>query len=238
MPEDRLQKFLSNAGVASRRRAEALIKKGFVKINGRIAAIGDKVNAEKDVVLYNGKRVAPVCELFYIALNKPRGYISSRRDPQKRRSVYDLLPQNLRDKVWSIGRLDFNTEGLIVFTNDGDLTQKVAHPKFEHDKEYEVVLSKPIGDAELNRLRRGVEIGESVLTSPAKLKVRTGRGAEGQSGQYILMTIHEGKKRQIRRMFEAIGFKVKNLKRIRMNKLALGDLPPGKHKFVRKEDII
>lgn len=225
----RLQKFLSNAGIASRRRAETLIEKGLIKINGRTAKLGDKIDPKKDEVIYNGKSVKFENELFYIAMNKPKGYISSRFDPQKRKSVYELLPQKYRSKVWTIGRLDYYTEGLIVFTNDGELTQQLAHPKFEHDKEYEVLLNKPIGDADLDKLRMGVEIGDGVLTSPAKIKTR---------GERILISIHEGKKRQIRRMFEAIGFKVKNLKRIRVNKLTLDDLPLGKYKLVNKEDII
>ena len=226
---ERLQKFLSNAGIASRRRAETLIQAGKVTINGKTAKLGDKVDPAVDVVKYNGKILKPETTLHYIAVNKPRGYISSRFDPQKRKSVYKLLPEELRSKVWSVGRLDFYTEGLLLFTNDGDLTEQLAHPRFEHDKEYEVELNKNIDDATLDRLRVGVEIGEGFTTSPAKIRVRNNK---------IYMTIHEGKKRQIRRMFEKVGFKVKNLKRIRMNKLALADLAPGKIKFVTKEDII
>ncbi len=229
MPKERLQKFLSNAGIASRRRAEALIEKGLVLVNGRAAKIGDSVDPGKDKISFQGKPVSAETRSIYIALNKPRGYISSRFDPQKRKSVYDLLPKDLRAKVWSVGRLDYYSEGLMVFTNDGGLTQALAHPKYEHEKEYEVQLNKQIGDADLNRLRRGVEIGQGAVTAPAKIKVRGGR---------ILMAIREGKKRQIRRMFESLGFKVKVLKRIRINKLSLGDLAPGKHKFITKEEII
>jgi 23S rRNA pseudouridine2605 synthase len=229
MAIERLQKFLSNAGIASRRGSEVLIEKGLVRINGNVAKLGDKVDPAKDQVTYDGKLVRPETEMFYIAVNKPKGYISSRFDPEERRSVYRLLPRELQSKVWSVGRLDFFTEGLILFTNDGELTQQLAHPKFEHDKEYEVELSKEPEESALDKLRVGVVIGENDLTQPAKIKVRNGK---------VYMTIHEGKKRQIRRMFDKIGYKVKNLKRIRINKLELGDIPSGKYKFVQKEEII
>ncbi len=229
MATERLQKFLSNAGIASRRGSEVLIEKGAIKVNGKVAKIGDKVDPETDEVTYNGNKVKPTAEMYYIAAYKPKGYISSRFDPDKRRSVYELIPKDLQSKVWTVGRLDFFTEGLILFTNDGELTQQLAHPKFEHDKEYEVMLNHDIDSKSLEQLREGVEIGDRDMTQPAKIT---------KKGDKIYMTIHEGKKRQIRRMFEKVGYKVKNLKRIRINKLELGDLPLGKIKYVHKEDII
>ncbi len=229
MATERLQKFLSNAGIASRRRAETLIKAGLVTINGTVAKLGDKVDPTVDVVKYRGDVIKPEEEVFYLAVNKPKGYISSRFDPEKRRSAYSLIPEKYRSKVWSIGRLDFFTEGLMIFTNDGELTQELAHPKYEHDKEYEVEVSKEIDEASLDKLRQGVTIGDGFMTSPAKVK---------KKGSKIYITIHEGKKRQIRRMIEAVGFKVKNLKRIRMNKLLLGDLASGKYKEIQKSDIV
>ena len=229
MATERLQKFLSNAGIASRRRAETLIKQGLVTINGKPAQLGDKVDPEVDVVKYRGDIIKPESEVYYFAVNKPKGYISSRFDPDKRRSAYNLIPEKLRSKVWSVGRLDFFTEGLMIFTNDGELTQELAHPKYEHDKEYEVELSKPIDEVSLDKLRQGVVIGDGFTTSPAKIKTK---------GDKVYMTIHEGKKRQIRRMFQAVGFKVKNLKRIRINKLLLDDIPLGKYKEVTRDEII
>jgi pseudouridine synthase len=227
--EERLQKFLSNAGIASRRRSEDLITKGLVRINGNVAKLGDKVDPAADQVTYAGHLVRPTEELYYIAVNKPKGYITSRRDPEGRRSVYDLVPREIRAKVWSVGRLDFFSEGLMVFTNDGELTQTLAHPKYEHDKEYEIVPNRVPSGEQLGKMREGVTIGNGDLTSPAKVKLRDGK---------VYMTIHEGKKRQIRRMFQAVGLKVANLKRIRENKLELGDLEIGKHRFIKKEDII
>ena len=229
MPEERLQKFLSNAGIASRRRAETLISAGKVKVNGKAAKLGDKVDPSRDRVEVSGKNIKPEQTLYYLAVYKPKGYISSRFDPKGRKSVYALVPRELRDKVWSVGRLDFYTEGLMLFTNDGDLTQELSHPSYEHEKEYEVLVNKEFTQAQLDRLRGGVEIGEGFMTSPAKIKVKDDR---------IFLTIHEGKKHQIRRMFEKVGLKVRNLKRVRMNKLELGDLPLGKYKAVGKSDII
>jgi 23S rRNA pseudouridine2605 synthase len=225
----RLQKFLSNAGVASRRHAEELILQGAVTINGRLAQIGDKVDAGKDRVELRGKPIQPEAQAFYIAVNKPKGYISSRSDPQGRKSVYDLLPEELRNKVWTVGRLDFLTEGLLLFTNDGELTQALAHPRHEHEKEYEVGVDRPPARLQLDQLRAGVEIGEGERTHPARVRLQGGK---------VYMTIHEGKKRQIRRMFEAVGLKVENLRRIRVNKLLLGELPSGKFRLIRKSDVL
>ncbi len=229
MAVERLQKFLSNAGIASRRRAETLIEKGAVKINGVQAKLGDKVDPYIDKVTVDGKVIIPEKELFYIAVNKPINCISSRFDPEKRKSVYDFIPKALRAKVWSVGRLDFKTEGLILFTNDGDLTEQLAHPKYEHEKEYEIVLNHPLEGDAIGHLRSGMPIGDGDMTSPAKVRTRDNK---------VFMTIHEGKKRQIRRMFQKLGYKVAKLKRIRLNKLELGDLPIGKFKYVQKEDII
>ena len=229
MPIERLQKFLSNAGVASRRRAETLIEAGKITVNGKVAKIGDKVNSDTDEIRYSGERIRREEQLYYIAANKPKTYISSRRDPEGRKSVYSLIPKELQSKVWTVGRLDFYTEGLVLFTNDGELTQQLAHPKFEHDKEYEVVLNKGYTEAQLSQIRNGVKIGDGHETYPAKVRVRDGK---------IYITIHEGKKRQIRRMFEAVDLKVANLKRIRLNKLELGNLQLGQFKFVKREDII
>ena len=229
MPAERLQKILSNAGVASRRRAETLISSGIVRVNGKVAKLGDKADLAVDKVEVNGKKIRAEVAMHYLMVNKPREYISSRRDPQGRKSVYNLVPPALRPKVWTVGRLDFYTEGLVLFTNDGDLTQQLAHPKYEHDKEYEVMLNKEFSAAQLDKLRHGVEIGDGFMTSPAKVRVK---------GDKIYLTIHEGKKHQIRRMFVAVGLKVKSLRRIRLNKLELGDLASGQFREVTRDQII
>jgi 23S rRNA pseudouridine2605 synthase len=227
--QERVQKFLSSAGAASRRQAEEFIKSGQVFINGRKAKLGDKVDPLKDVVKVYGKIIKPADEKIYIALNKPKGVVVSKSDPKHRKTVFDLLPQDIRSKVWNIGRLDYDTEGLLVLTNDGDLTQALAHPSFEHDKEYEVTTQEAPNESQLEKLRTGVEIATGT-TYPAQIKMRDSK---------VRVIIHEGKKRQIRRMFDAVGLTVKNLKRIRISKLLLPpDLPVGQYKMVKKEDIL
>lgn len=226
--EIRIQKFLSEQGVASRRKAEEFIVSGQVSVNGKKAKLGDKVDPEKDVVKVYGKTVGAKQEKIYIALNKPKGYVVSKRDPQGRRTVFSLLPDDIQTKVWNVGRLDFNTEGLLIFTNDGDLTQKLSHPKYEHDKEYEVITTEPPTERQLDQLRHGVEISTG-LTADAKVKIKSNK---------IFITIHEGKKHQVRRMFDTVGLSVTNLKRVRMNKLDLPNIKPGEFIFVKKSDII
>ncbi len=226
---ERVQKYLSSAGVASRRKAEEFIQSGQVFINGKKAKLGDKVNPEKDVVKVYGKIVKPQAEKIYIGLNKPHNYVVSKKDPRHRKTVFDLLPEDLRTKVWNVGRLDYGTEGLLIMTNDGDLTQALAHPKYEHEKEYEITTSEQPTETQLEQLREGVEIATG-LTYPAKIKAKNGK---------IYMTIHEGKKRQVRRMMDVVGLDVRNLKRIRVNNLKLpADLAPGQYVMVKKEEIL
>jgi pseudouridine synthase len=227
--QERVQKFLSSAGLASRRKAEEFIVSGQVTVNGRKAKLGDKVDAAVDVVKVYGKLVKPAEEKIYIALNKPAGYVVSKSDPKHRKTIFDLLPEDLRGKVWNVGRLDYDTEGLILMTNDGELTQELSHPKYEHEKEYEVTTQEVPTDGMLEHLRTGVEIATGT-TYPAQVKTRDGK---------VRITIHEGKKRQVRRMFSTVGLTVSNLKRIRINKLLLpANLPAGQFKLVKKEDIL
>lgn len=227
--QERVQKFLSQAGVASRRKAEEFIVSGQVFINGKKAKLGDKVDPEKDTVKVYGKIIKPPEQFVYIALNKPKGYVVSKRDPMGRKTVFSLLPEDLRTKVWNVGRLDFETEGLLILTNDGDLTQKLAHPRYEHDKEYEVQTTETPTKEQLEELEEGVQISTG-LTSPAKAR---------SSGNRVYITIHEGKKHQVRRMFDSVGLSVKNLKRVRINRLILpDDLPAGQFRSVTREEIL
>lgn len=227
--QERVQKFISSAGVASRRKAEEFIKSGQVIINGKKAKLGDKVDPEKDTVKVYGKVVKPAEEKIYVMMNKPVGYVVSKSDPKGKKTVFDILPEDLRTKVWNVGRLDFDTEGLLIMTNDGELTQQLAHPSFEHEKEYEVSTQEEPTDGQLEHLRTGVEISTGT-TYPAQVKQRDGK---------VRITIHEGKKRQVRRMFSAVGLTVTALKRIRLNKLTLpNNLPVGQFIKIKKEDII
>jgi pseudouridine synthase len=224
----RLQKYLSENGIASRRKAEEFISSGQVSINGKRAKLGDKVNPETDKVTVYGKTVQLAEAKIYLALNKPKEYVVSKSDPQRRRTVFKLLPKELQNKVWNVGRLDYHTEGLLILTNDGELTQQLAHPSFEHEKEYEVLVNLAPNDGQLQQLREGVDIATGT-TYPAKVKSK---------GTLITISIHEGKKRQVRRMIEAVGLKVKNLKRTRINKLTLPDIAPGQFVEIKKSDIL
>ncbi|QQS23111.1 rRNA pseudouridine synthase [bacterium] len=226
---ERVQKFISEAGVASRRKAEEFIKSGQVSINGRKAKLGDKVDPSKDEVKVYGKLVQPVTEKLYIAINKPRNTVVSKRDPQGRKTIFSFLPEDIRTKVHNIGRLDFETEGLLILTNDGDLTEQLAHPRYEHEKEYEVIPDTEPKPVQLERLKNGVDLPTG-LTREAKVKVRSGK---------IYITIHEGKKRQVRRMFNSVGLGVHNLKRVRINKYTMPpDLAPGEFISIQKSDIL
>lgn len=230
--QERIQKFLSEQGIASRRKAEEFIKSGQVSVNGHRAKLGDKMDPETDEVKVYGKLVnKPGQKLnrkIYIALNKPKGVVVSKSDPNGRKTVFSLLPDDLRTKVHNIGRLDYDTEGLLILTNDGDLTQQLAHPKYEHDKEYEVIPDADPKPQQLEKLRAGVELPTG-LTHPAKVRQRSGK---------VYITVHEGKKRQIRRMFNAVGLGVVNLKRIRINKFNLPDIPVGEYIEIKKSDIL
>lgn len=230
--KERVQKVLSELGVASRRKAEEFIVSGQVSINGRRAKLGDKADPTTDEIKVYGKIVSKPgskkVEKIYIAVNKPKGVVVSKRDPKGRKTVFSLLPEEIRNKVHNVGRLDYDTEGLIIMTNDGDLTQELSHPKYEHDKEYEVITDIEPKPTQLEKLRDGVELPTGI-TSPALIKQRSGK---------IYITIHEGKKRQVRRMFNKVGLGVRNLKRVRINKLKLADIPTGEFIYIKKSDII
>lgn len=225
--QERLQKIISSAGIASRRHAEELIVAGKVKVNGQIVKeLGSKADPDKDWIEVNGKPIM-IRIMIYIMMNKPKRYMTTRNDPQKRKTVFDLLPQNLRNVVWPIGRLDFNTEGLLLFTNDGELTQTLAHPSREHDKEYEVVLDKELSEGRIEKLREGM-ILDNKKTAPSHIRT---------NGTTVYITIHEGWNRQVRRMFSAFGYTVRNIKRIRIGKLRLENLELGRYKFIEKSQI-
>lgn len=226
--QERLQKIISQAGIASRRHAEELILGGKVKVNGKIVKeLGSKADSMKDKIEVSGKPIK-IHDLVYILMNKPKRYMTTRNDPRKRRTVYDLLPANLRSVVWPIGRLDFNTEGLLILTNDGELTQILSHPSKEHEKEYEVVIDKELSAGRIEKIRGGMMLGER-KTAPAELKV---------DGTRINITIHEGLNRQIRRMFGAFGYTIRSLKRVRVGKLRLSGVPVGQYKMIDRKEIV
>lgn len=236
MTEDkmRLQKYLALCGVASRRAAEKYITDGRVKVNGvTITELGTKVSL-KDKVTFDGKDVALEEKKVYIALNKPTGVLSSASDDRGRRTVVDMVKDDFSSdiRLYPVGRLDYDTEGLIFLTNDGDFTYAVTHPKHTINKTYEAIIDGRLTEDETVSLCRGVDIGDFV-TSPATMDIVS----EEKNKSVIHITIHEGKNRQVRRMFEAVGHRVIKLKRISVGRVKLGNLKVGKWRELTEGEI-
>ena len=229
---ERLQKVLAKAGVASRRRAEELIRQGKVRVDGKVVTeMGTKVDPETQNIECDGVALVSQEEKVYILLNKPTGYLSTVDDPQGRPIVTDLL-KNIAERVYPVGRLDLNTEGALLLTNDGELSQKILHPSHEVNKTYVAKVKGVPGRKKLDALSKGIEL-EGRKTWPASIKVLK---TEAQS-TVIQIIIHEGRKRQVRKMFEAIGHPVLALKRTAYGQLELGGLGPGKYRFLTPRDI-
>ena len=227
----RLQKYIAMCGVASRRKAEELIEKGVVKVNGeKITELGTKVEIGADTVMVNGNIIKTEQKKYYIMLNKPVGYVSTVHDQFERPSVLDLV--ELKSRLFPVGRLDYDTSGLLLLTNDGDFTYKVTHPKFQMNKTYIAVIRGRITIAGLNRLRRGVKI-EDYTTSPAEVEILEAKDGYTQ----IKITIHEGKNRQVRKMFESVGCKVVELERISIGDIILGNLPLGRWRHLTSHEV-
>lgn len=227
----RLQKYIAMCGVASRRKAEELIEKGVVKVNGeKITELGTKVEIGADTVMVNGNIIKTEQKNYYIMLNKPVGYVSTVHDQFERPSVLDLV--ELKSRLFPVGRLDYDTSGLLLLTNDGDFTYKVTHPKFQMNKTYIAVIKGGITIAGLNRLRRGVKI-EDYTTSPAEVEILEAKDGYTQ----IKITIHEGKNRQVRKMFESVGCKVVELERISIGDIILGNLPLGRWRHLTSHEV-
>lgn len=225
MSEDasvRLQKFLSQAGVASRRAAEALMQAGRVRVNGRPATEpGTKVDPARDVVEVDGRRIRPARPVW-IALHKPRGYVTTRRDPEGRATVYALLPPQHR-RLFHVGRLDFDSEGLLLLTNDGDTAERLQHPRYEVDRVYDVEVAGALSDDARRRLLAGVALEDG----PARARgLRRRRGAPAGHERWAV-TMREGRKREVRRMFDAVGCPVRRLVRVRYGPIELGSLAAG-----------
>lgn len=230
----RLQKYIAMCGVASRRAAEEMIKEGKVKVNGsKITEQGVKVEIGADKVFVNGKEIKPVNKDYYIMLNKPSGYVTTVKDQFDRPTVIDLLGEEITARVFPVGRLDYETEGLLIMTNDGDFTYKVTHPKHNIDKTYIAVIKGGISIKGLAMLRQGVKLDDGFVTSPAQVEM-----LNADNGHTVIkITIHEGKNRQVRRMFEAVGCKVVELQRISIGKVELGNLPLGRWRYLTSHEI-
>ncbi len=222
----RLQKFLADAGVASRRKSEELIKSGKIKVNGEpVREMGIKVDPEDDAIFFRGKKVEIPQKKIYIALYKPEGYLSSCRR-FKEKTVLDLIPEKKR--LYPAGRLDKNSSGLIILTNDGDLAEKITHPRYEKEKEYEVLVDQSISQEDLEKMERGIKIGGK-KTAPAE--------AEKISSKKFKIILKEGRKRQIRRMVDALGYNVLKLKRTRIKNIRLNNLKPGEWRYLSPSEI-
>ena len=231
--QQRLQKCISEAGVASRRTAEAMISAGRVTVNGRTAQLGAQADPETDVICIDGRPLPPRAPKRYIMLNKPRGYVTTMHDERGRKTVADLVAV-AGERLYPVGRLDYDSEGLLLLTNDGELAQRLTHPSCEVDKVYLArVTGNPSNDA-LDRLRRGVYMeGDERRTYPAQVRVVRDESLFSD----ILVTIHEGRNRQVRRMFDSVGHKVLLLRRVRFGPLELGDLRRGEWRELSAEEI-
>ncbi len=220
--EMRLQKFLSEAGISSRRKAEEMIVEGRVAVNGKMAELGMKVDPAKDFIKVDGKPVNKSGPKLYFAFHKPRAVMSTLEDPQGRPTVKDFL-RGIKHRLYPVGRLDYHSEGLLLITNDGEFTNLVLHPAKKVPKTYEVKVKGVVENENLEKLRGGIRL-EDGLTQPARVKPMA-RTEAGNS--WVEITIHEGRKRQVRRMFDKIGHPVLKLKRTSVGGIKLGALGPG-----------
>ncbi len=231
METQSLLKVLTQAGIGSRRKMSEAIKSGRVTVNGEaVTGFNYQVDVKKDKINIDGKPVtAQSQKLIYIMMNKPPDTVSTASDELGRRTVLDLLPQEYRKyRLYPVGRLDKDSTGLIILTNDGELANRLTHPRFENEKEYAVSTNAPMKAAEIRRLEKGIML-EDGMTYPARITRLKGGGYS--------ITIHEGRKHQVRRMFEAMGYTVKSLKRIRMGTLQLGTLAVGKVRELRRDEV-
>jgi len=233
---ERLQKILSEAGLASRREAEEWIREGRVRVNGKIATLGERADAARDAIRVDGKRVRPPATKTYVLLNKPKGVVTTAGDPEGRNTVLDCIPQPLRRRVRPVGRLDVQTEGLLLLTDDGDLAARVSHPRSGCGKEYAVKVSGVPSETDLDRLRRGIFLDGARLR-PCRIERVSTTGGRGKGNSWLRVTLFEGRSRQIRRMFETTGHPVSKLKRTAIGPLRDGRLPPGAWRLLTPGEV-
>lgn len=230
----RINKYIALCGVASRRKAEELILAGRVTVNDEVMTeLSYKVDEENDIVKVDDKLIKEENKLVYILLNKPEGYITTVKDQFDRPSVLDLV-SDIKERVYPIGRLDYETSGLLLLTNDGDLTYKLTHPKHEVDKTYVARVKGKLTKEEIERFKTGLKI-EDYTTAPAKLKVI--KYDEQRDSALLEIKIHEGKNRQVRKMCKAINHPVLRLRRSAMGKIKIGDCEIGKYRYLTEDEI-
>jgi len=225
--DERLQKFLARCGLGSRRACEELISQGAVQVNGQVVTtLGTRINPETDIINYLGRKVIPRA-LVYVVFNKPIGLLSSCRSNQGRTVVDHLRNRGVRERVFPVGRLDRDTEGLLLLTNDGELANRLMHPRGRIGKTYRALLDTPLAEIDREKLIAGIEL-EDGRTAPCRVE----NTSASKNGVYI--TIYEGKKRQVRRMFSALKYQVEELQRVRYGNLGLGKLKPGQYRRVSR----
>lgn len=231
MANERVQKILAAAGYGSRRSCEALIADKRVKVNGNVIHLGDSADPQVDEIRLDNKVINGKQKKTYIALNKPRGYLSDIDDNHPKPSIHEIV--NVHEHLFSVGRLDLDSEGLILMTNDGELANRLTHPRYLHDKEYEVfVISEP-DQEQLEIWRRGVVLEDGYRTMPAEVEVLT----KVNKGAWLKIVLHEGKKRQIRKTGSRIGLPVSKIRRVRIGTLKLGTLKPGDWRHLTDREL-
>jgi 23S rRNA pseudouridine2605 synthase len=231
--EERLQKILAKAGHGSRRACEQFIQAGRVRVNGQVAKLGQKADPAKDKVTLDGKPIDTKVEQVYIALHKPRNVLStaSPESGDNRKTLCDLV--DVPERIYPVGRLDFDSEGLILMTNDGDLANRLTHPRYQHEKEYKVLLAKRPDDKQLQTWARGVVLEDGHRTAPAKVSFLSTAG----KGAWIRVVMGEGRKRQIREIGSLLGLPVVRILRVRVGTLRLGKLKRGQWRYLSKQEI-
>jgi pseudouridine synthase len=229
----RLQKLLADRGVASRRHAEEMIRAGRIKVNGEIVSLMGMQVSGSDVIEVDGKPLPPESNLIYLMLNKPAGYITSVGDPQGRQTVMELL-KDVRERVFPVGRLDADTEGLLLFTNDGDFSYALMHPRFHVPREYEAVVAGRLTPHSIERLKQGVPLPpEGELSGPIEAVVLE----QGPDYTRVKVTLHEGKKREVKRAMVSVGNPVQSLKRTTLGSLKLGGLSVGSYRYLTAQEL-
>lgn len=224
----RLNRYLASCGIASRRAAEKLINDGLVVVNGKkVVQVGTTIEENRDVVMVQGRIVRPVLKKIYIALHKPKGYVTTVKDEKGRKDVLDLVP--ITERIFPVGRLDLNSEGLLLLTNDGLVAERLTHPRFKITKIYRVRLDRPFEDKDFVKLTTGVELDDG-MTAPCQAHYYT------ETADRIEIRLREGRNRQVKRMMEALGYQVRALKRVQIGPLRL-DIKRGEWRFLKRTEI-
>lgn len=232
MAEERVQKILARAGFGSRRSCEELILAGRVRVNGKLAVLGAKAESATDVIQVDGQKIPSLPSAVYIALHKPQGVLSdveTHNDPRK--TVRDLVA--VPGHLFSVGRLDYDSEGLILMTNDGELANQLTHPRYGHEKEYRVLLAAKPDNQQIEAWKHGIVLEDGHRTAPAQVRIESAAG----KSVWLRVTLREGRKRQIREMGKQTGLLVNRIMRVRIGSLLLGDLKPGEWRYLRPDEI-